>query len=76
MTAGYLLPNAGAQGEFTGIQMIAAYHRQLGDDERTELLFLTMLMGQILQQLPWQALKLFRFERILKGIWISIIYVL
>lgn len=38
MTAGTLLPNAGSQGEFTGIQMIAAYHRQRGDHARTELL--------------------------------------
>jgi glycine dehydrogenase subunit 2 len=38
MTAGTLLPNAGAQGEFTGIQMIAAYHREHGDFERSELL--------------------------------------
>ena len=38
MTAGSLLPNAGAQGEFAGIQMIAAYHRQRGDFERTEIL--------------------------------------
>lgn len=38
MTAGTLVPNAGAQGELTGIQMIAAYHRQKGDHERKELL--------------------------------------
>lgn len=38
MTAGTLIPNAGAQGEFTGIQMIAAFHRQKGDLQRTELL--------------------------------------
>ena len=38
MTAGTLVPNAGAQGELTGIQMIAAYHRQHGDHGRTELL--------------------------------------
>jgi glycine dehydrogenase subunit 2 len=38
MTAGTLVPNAGAQGELTGIQMIAAYHRQWGDHERKELL--------------------------------------
>lgn len=38
MTAGSLLPNAGAQGELTGIQMIAAYHREHGDKERQELL--------------------------------------
>ena len=31
MTAGTLLPNAGAQGEFTGVQMIGAYHRSQGD---------------------------------------------
>lgn len=38
MAAGSLLPNAGAQGEFVGIQMIKAYHRQRGDLLRTELL--------------------------------------
>jgi glycine dehydrogenase subunit 2 len=38
MTAGSLVPNAGAQGELTGIQMIAAYHRHHGDVERDELL--------------------------------------
>jgi len=38
MSAGTLLPNAGAQGEFTGIQMIAAYHRKRGDTERIEVL--------------------------------------
>lgn len=38
MTAGSLVPNAGSQGEFAGIQMIAAYHRKNGDFERTEIL--------------------------------------
>lgn len=38
MDAGTLVPNAGAQGEFTGIQMIGAYFREQGDFERTELL--------------------------------------
>lgn len=38
MTAGSLNPNAGAQGELTGIQMIAAYHRERQDDARDELL--------------------------------------
>lgn len=38
MTAGSMIPNAGAQGELTGIQMIAAYHQDKGDVERTELL--------------------------------------
>lgn len=38
MSGGTLVPNAGAQGEFTGIQMIAAYHRHRGDFERDELL--------------------------------------
>ena len=32
MQAGSLLPNAGAQGEFTGIKMIAAYHKKLPAD--------------------------------------------
>lgn len=38
MTAGSLVPNAGAQGEYVGIQMIAAYHRSRGDFQRTEIL--------------------------------------
>lgn len=39
MEAGSLLPNAGAQGEFAGIRMIAAYHQQRGDhNRRTEIL--------------------------------------
>lgn len=38
MTAGTLVPNAGAQGEFTGIRMISEYHRQRGDDQRNEML--------------------------------------
>lgn len=38
MTAGTLTPNAGAQGELTGIKMIAAYHRSRGDTKRTEVL--------------------------------------
>lgn len=38
MSAGTLLPNAGAQGEYTGIRMIAAYHRSRKDFERTEIL--------------------------------------
>lgn len=38
MTAGSLLPCAGAHGEYTGIKMIAAYHKKRGDLQRTELL--------------------------------------
>ena len=38
MTAGSLLPNAGAQGEFTGVKMIQAYHRKRNDSNRTEIL--------------------------------------
>lgn len=38
MTAGSLLPNAGSQGEFTGIMMIAEYHRRRGDFKRKEIL--------------------------------------
>lgn len=38
MQAGTLLPCAGAHGEYTGIQMIAAYHRTRGDAKRTEVL--------------------------------------
>lgn len=38
MTAGTLLPCAGAQGEFIGMKMIAAYHRKKGDHERNEIL--------------------------------------
>lgn len=38
MSAGTLVPNAGAQGEFTGLQMIAAYHRKNGETNRNEIL--------------------------------------
>ncbi len=38
MTAGSLCPNAGAQGEFTGLGMIAAYHRRRNHHHRTEVL--------------------------------------
>jgi glycine dehydrogenase subunit 2 len=38
MTAGSLLPNAGAQGEYSGIRLIAAYHRKRGDLQRNEVL--------------------------------------
>lgn len=38
MQAGTLVPNAGSQGELTGLQMIAAYHRKRGDHERVEVL--------------------------------------
>lgn len=38
MSGGSLLPCAGAQGEYTGIKMIAEYHKQRGDTKRTELL--------------------------------------
>lgn len=38
MSAGSLLPCAGAQGEYTGIKMIATYHQNRGDIKRTELL--------------------------------------
>lgn len=38
MDAGSLLTNAGAQGEFAGIRMIAAYHKRRGDTKRTEIL--------------------------------------
>ncbi len=33
-----LAPMAGAQGEFTGVSMIKAYHRDRGDFERTEII--------------------------------------
>lgn len=33
-----LTPMAGAQGEFTGVAMIRAYHRDRGDFERTEII--------------------------------------
>ncbi len=36
--AGSLVPNAGAQGEFTGMRMIAAYHHHRGDTGRTQVL--------------------------------------
>jgi glycine dehydrogenase subunit 2 len=38
MQAGSLAPNAGAQGELVGIQMIAAYHRQQGNVHKNEYL--------------------------------------
>lgn len=38
MSAGSLLPNAGAQGEFTGVKMIRAYHMKNADNQRTEIL--------------------------------------
>jgi glycine dehydrogenase subunit 2 len=38
MQAGSVVPNAGAQGEFTGLRMIAAYHRSRKDTQRTEIL--------------------------------------
>ena len=38
MTAGSLASNAGAQGEFIGVKLIAAYHRERGETERTEIL--------------------------------------
>lgn len=38
MKGGSLVPNAGAQGELTGIKMIAAYHAARGDAARNEIL--------------------------------------
>jgi len=38
MQAGTLLPCGGAQGEYTGIKMIAAYHKKHGIEKRTEIL--------------------------------------
>lgn len=38
MSAGTLLPNAGAQGEFVGIRLIQAYHQSRKDSKRTEIL--------------------------------------
>lgn len=38
MKAVSLSPMAGAQGEYAGIAMIAAYHRAKGDTQRTEML--------------------------------------
>jgi len=38
MTAVSLTPAAGAQGEFTGVAMIRAYHNDQGDTQRTEIL--------------------------------------
>lgn len=38
MSGGSLLPCAGAQGEYTGIKMIAEYHKSRGDVNRTEIL--------------------------------------
>src|SRR5699024_11856007 len=38
MQAVSLAPMAGAQGEFTGVAMIRAYHRAHGDTERNEII--------------------------------------
>ncbi len=38
MSAGTLVTNAGAHGEFTGVRMIADYHRSRGDTARKEML--------------------------------------
>ncbi|SCA62834.1 Probable glycine dehydrogenase (decarboxylating) subunit 2 [Chlamydiales bacterium SCGC AG-110-P3] len=38
MGATSLVPNAGAQGEYTGVQMIAAYHADNGDHDRNQML--------------------------------------
>ncbi len=38
MTAGTMASNAGAQGEFVGVKMIAAYHKERGETQRTEIL--------------------------------------
>lgn len=38
MTSGSLVPNAGAQGEFSGVRMIAEYHRKCGAHYRDEML--------------------------------------
>lgn len=38
MDAGTLVPNAGAQGELTGIKMIAAYHAKNNESNRNEML--------------------------------------
>ncbi len=38
MSAISLAPMAGAQGEFSGVAMIAAYHRARGDNERKEMI--------------------------------------
>ncbi|WP_455385294.1 aminomethyl-transferring glycine dehydrogenase subunit GcvPB, partial [Acidihalobacter prosperus] len=38
MPASSLAPMAGAQGEFSGVAMIRAYHQSRGDSERTEII--------------------------------------
>ena len=38
MTAASIQPAAGAQGEFTGVLMMRAYHRSRGDTKRTKML--------------------------------------
>ena len=38
MTSGTLTPNAGAQGEFVGVRLIAEYHKQRGDHKRTQMI--------------------------------------
>lgn len=38
MASGTVVPNAGAQGEFTGLRMIQAYHKHRNDPDRNEIL--------------------------------------
>jgi glycine dehydrogenase subunit 2 len=38
MASGSLLPIAGAQGEFTGLKMIKAYHRSINEEKRTQII--------------------------------------
>ncbi|MBS7456111.1 aminomethyl-transferring glycine dehydrogenase subunit GcvPB [Coralloluteibacterium stylophorae] len=60
-----LTPMAGAQGEFAGIAMIMAYHRQRGDLERTEIIVpdaahgtnpaTAVMCGCTVREIPTQA---------------------
>ena len=60
MEAGSLLPNAGAQGEFAGIRMIAAYHQKRGDTKRTEILIPTTPTERIRPRRRWSDSTLCR----------------
>src|SRR5690625_4998493 len=46
MEAVSLTPMAGAQGEFSGVAMIKAYHENRGDTERTEILVPDAAIGR------------------------------
>lgn len=51
-----LQPSAGAHGEFTGLLMIRAYHRERGELKRTRILISDWLTAPTPLQPPWLAL--------------------